>query len=96
MNGAVYGHLHRLHEAYGNMKLGYVRYNDVVYCAVPYLDGYGYFSFTVDNSLEKISDIKGHVKVNGPLIRNGIMNVTRVGTGLKKNYGEPLILLEMK
>ncbi len=60
MNGAVYGHLHRLHEKYGNMKLGYVRYNDVVYSAVPYLDGYGYFSFTVDNTLDKISDIKGH------------------------------------
>ena len=60
MNGAVYGHLHRLHEKYGDMKLGYVRYNDVVYSAVPYLEGYGYFGFTVDNNLDKISDIKGY------------------------------------
>jgi hypothetical protein len=60
MNGAVYGYLHGLHEKYGDMKLGYVRYNDVVYSAVPYLEGYGFFAFTVDNKLNKISDIKGY------------------------------------
>ena len=60
MNGAVVESLCSLHEKYGNMKLGYVRYNDVVYSSAPYIDGYGFFSFRVDNSTDKIISITGY------------------------------------
>lgn len=48
MNDAFYYSLRNLHEKYGDMKLGYVRFNDVIYSSVPYLEGYGFFDFTVD------------------------------------------------
>lgn len=35
-----------MHREYGDMKLGYARYNDVVYCAVPYIEGLGFFTWT--------------------------------------------------
>lgn len=54
-NSAFLGALKRLHEKYGDMKLGYVRYNDVVYSSVPYLQGYGYFWWTVDPSDDRIT-----------------------------------------
>lgn len=60
MNEAVVGHLCHIREKYGNMKLGYVRYNDVVYSSVPYIDGYGFFSFCVDNNTDKIIAITGY------------------------------------
>lgn len=60
MNGAVVSHLCRIREQYGKMKLGYVRYNDVIYSSVPYIDGYGFFSFRVDNSTDKILEITGY------------------------------------
>ena len=44
-NGAFYGVLKKLHREYGDMKLGYVRVNDVVYCSVPYIDGLGFFNW---------------------------------------------------
>lgn len=49
LNSAFYHNLKYLHERYGDMKIGYVRYNDVVYSEVPYLDGYGFFAFIVDD-----------------------------------------------
>lgn len=57
MNSAFYYNLHNLHEKYGDMKLGYVRFNDVVYNSVPYLDGYGFFSFRVMNGTDRITEI---------------------------------------
>lgn len=54
INAGFYSRLLNLHEKYGNMKMGHVRFNDVVYSAVPYLDGYGYFSFQVDFKTNKI------------------------------------------
>ncbi len=57
MNDAFYYSLHNLHEKYGDMKLGYVRFNDVIYSAVPYLEGYGFFDFTV-GELDRITQIR--------------------------------------
>ncbi|MBQ8636697.1 MAG: WG repeat-containing protein [Clostridia bacterium] len=48
-NGAFYYNLQNLHKEYGDMKMGYVRYNDVVYSKVPYLDNYGFFGFIVND-----------------------------------------------
>lgn len=55
-NDAFYSQLIKLHKEYGDMKLGFVRYNDVTYSGVPYLEGLGFFGFTVspDNYIEKI------------------------------------------
>lgn len=47
-NDAVHFNLLNLHKKYGFMKIGYVRYNDVVYSEVPYLKRYGFFGFSVD------------------------------------------------
>lgn len=49
LNDAFYKVLINLHKKYGNMKYGYVRYNDVIYSGVPYLEGYGFFSFQVND-----------------------------------------------
>lgn len=49
-NDAFYLALRRLHKEYGDMKIGYIRYNDVIYSGVPYLEGYGYFGFEVYNN----------------------------------------------
>ena len=57
MNDAFYGNMFRLHREYGDMKIGYVRFNDVVYSSVPYIEGYGYFSFRVDNATDKIQEV---------------------------------------
>lgn len=56
MNAAFYNNLFRLHSGHGNMKIGYVRFNDVVFNSVPYIDDYGYFSFSVDNA-NKIQEV---------------------------------------
>lgn len=48
-NKAFYYNLQDLHKSYGNMKIGYVRYNDVVYSEAPYLENYGFFGFIVDD-----------------------------------------------
>lgn len=56
-NDAFYGALKKLHAEYGDMKMGYVRYNDVVYSGVPYLEGYGFFGFEVFNNNNRIHTI---------------------------------------
>lgn len=56
-NDAFYGALKKLHTEYGDMKIGYVRYNDVVYSGVPYLEGYGFFGFEVFNNNNRIHTI---------------------------------------
>lgn len=60
MNDAFFTSLLRLHEQYGDMRLGYVRYNDVVYSSVPYLEGYGFFSFRVDNKTDRILEVTAY------------------------------------
>ena len=58
-NDAFYFRLRSLHEKYGDMKLGYVRFNDVIYSIAPYLDGYGFFDITFGNN-NRISIITSH------------------------------------
>ena len=56
-NVAFFNNLYRLHKEYGEMKIGYVRYNDVIYSETPYIEGYGFFGFRVDNSTGRIQEI---------------------------------------
>lgn len=58
-NDAFYWHLIDLHREYGDMKLGYVRKNDVIYSSVPYIDGLGFFGFEVENNTDKILRVYG-------------------------------------
>lgn len=58
MNDAFYYALRKLHRDYGDMKYGYVRYNDVVYSSVPYLEGYGFFSFSAYKQNHRIHDVQ--------------------------------------
>jgi hypothetical protein len=46
LNDAFYSTLRKMHQQYGDMKLCYVRYNDVIYSAVPYVEGLGFFSWS--------------------------------------------------
>lgn len=58
-NLAFYNNLFRLHKEYGDMKIGYVRYNDVIYSQIPYIEGYGFFDFRADSS-DKIVEVTAH------------------------------------
>lgn len=60
VNSAFYTALHGLYKKYGEMKIGYVRFNDVVYSLTPYLDGYGYFGFRMDNNTNRIIEITAY------------------------------------
>jgi hypothetical protein len=40
---AFYEALLSMHKKYGDLKLGYVSYDDVIYSSVPYLEGIGFF-----------------------------------------------------
>lgn len=57
MNDAVFSNLCFLHENKGNMEIAYIRFNDVVYSGVPYIEGYGFFGFTVnaENRIDSIT-----------------------------------------
>ena len=57
MNAAFYGRLLRMHRKYGDMRMGYVRYNDVVYNAAPYVEGLGFFDFAVDIITNRIQGV---------------------------------------
>lgn len=65
MNAAFFTSAHYLHEKHGNMKLGYVRYNDVIYSAVPYLEGYGFFGFRCDNHTDRILEVTAYPFAGG-------------------------------
>jgi hypothetical protein len=56
LNDGFYSHLSHLREEYGTARLAYLRFNDVVYCDVPYLDNYAYIGFTA-NAENKIDSI---------------------------------------
>ena len=56
LNAGVYGHISYLFEEYGLLKIGYVRYNDVIYSMIPYLEGFGFFGLGFDN-MNKITRI---------------------------------------
>ncbi len=56
LNDGFYSHLSYIREQYGVMKMSYIRFNDAVFSAVPYIDGYAYvgFSTNADNKIECI------------------------------------------
>ncbi len=56
LNDGFYSGLSRWFERYGKMKLAYVRYDDVVFSATPYLDYHCRISFRVDE--DRICGIK--------------------------------------
>ncbi len=56
LNEAFFTSLRYLHEQYGDMKLGYVRFNDVIYSSSLYLEGYGFFGFRA-NDENKIFEV---------------------------------------
>ncbi len=53
-NHGFYTYLSTIREKYGKMKLAYIRFNDVVWCATPYIEDYAYVSFTADNKINSI------------------------------------------
>lgn len=60
MNEAFYRTLLGLHREYGDMKLGYVRYGSVVYCAIPYIENLGFFSWNSYNATNRMHDFILH------------------------------------
>lgn len=60
MNSAFYGTLRTMHREYGDMKLGYVRYNDVVYSSVPYIEGLGFFSWSSFHATDRMHSMVRH------------------------------------
>ena len=56
-NDGVFGRLAYLYENYGKMKLAYLRKDDVIFSSVPYLEGFGYFSFSITNDNDKVCAI---------------------------------------
>ena len=60
MNIVFYRTLRSMHRNYGDMKLGYVRYNDVVYFSVPYIEDFGFFSWSSYNTNNRIHLIGRH------------------------------------
>ena len=56
-NKLFYSNLQKLHKEFGEMKVGYVRYNDVIYSMAPYLEGYGFFKFRFFGAGNCITDV---------------------------------------
>lgn len=61
---SVYADLLKLHRQFGDMRIGYQLANDVLYCIVPFLEKYGWFSITISNDDDKITRIKPHAFLN--------------------------------
>ncbi len=59
-NTEFYHILHEIHQKYGNMKLGYVRFHDSVYIAVPYIENFGFFDFNIDTFTNRIFEISAY------------------------------------
>ena len=57
LNDAVYSFLAHCFNKYGVMKTAFVRFNDVVYCLVPYIDDFCYISLLVSRQdrIERIT-----------------------------------------
>lgn len=54
MTDDFYQNMLQIHQEYGDMKIGYACFNDTIYTAVLYIDGFGYFNFTLDYRTNKI------------------------------------------
>ena len=57
LSDGFYSNLASNYERYGKMKMAYVRYSDVLFSAVPYLENYCYISFSVTNDTDRICNI---------------------------------------
>ena len=55
LNDGFYSHLSSIREQHGVMKMSYMRFNDVVFSAVPYIEGYAYVGFSTLSRLTKAS-----------------------------------------
>ncbi len=67
LSGAFYNTLKNLHREYGDMKLGYVRVNDVIYCSVPYIENLGFFSWSSYQATNRMHDMGCHPFDGGKL-----------------------------
>ena len=54
MNDGFYSHLSYIRETYGEMKLAYIRFTDVVYCEVPCIENYAYITFSAKDKIDKL------------------------------------------
>ena len=54
VNDGFYSHLSSIRENYGKMKFAYIRFIDVVFCAVPYIEDYGYVTFSAGDKIDSI------------------------------------------
>lgn len=57
LNEGFYSALMYAKEKHGKMKLGYIRFNDSVYSAVGYIEGYAYVGYSVNNKSNKIDRV---------------------------------------
>lgn len=54
LNDGFYSHLSSIREKHGKMKFAYIRFTDVVFCAVPYIENYAYVTFTASDKIDSI------------------------------------------
>ena len=59
MNDAFFNYLHSIYCEHGKMKCGYLSLDGFLYCQISYIDGYGWFSFSVDGN-DKICKVQSH------------------------------------
>ena len=57
LNDGFYSALMYAREKHGKMKLGYIRFNDVVYSSVGYIEGYAYVGYSVNNKSNRIDKV---------------------------------------
>lgn len=60
-----YSALLRAHRKYGDMKLGYILSNDVIYSAVPYIDGLCFFNMQIDSGTYRIRSVSAYPFTSG-------------------------------
>ena len=59
LNDGFFSCIKCFHKEHGDMKTGYIRFNDVVYSRVPYIKDLGYFDFSVNpNNHDKITTLR--------------------------------------
>lgn len=58
LNAGFYSFLSNNYSKHGKMKTAYVRYNDVVFSTVPYLENYCFLTFSVTNDTDRICNIE--------------------------------------
>ena len=54
LNDGFYSHLSYIREKHGKMKFAYIRFSDVVFSAVPYIEDYAYVTFTASDKIDSI------------------------------------------